>query len=298
MNSPENLNPPVFISASQSSHISIGQPSSCHREEGQTELSTALPPILIAWNNDGAVADAGGEAHPVRERGFLIPSTQHDRGFWLLQGAFTRQQGWSSLEVRSMAVPVSFQPRYVLIKRIGDVAVSLILLGLLSPLFLLISILIRLESPGPVFFCQRRIGKDGVDFLLWKFRSMDVNAPKYAPSPTSNLDRRLTGIGRLIRRVSLDELPQLWNVLRGEMSLVGPRPEMPFLVDSYTPFERLRLAVKPGITGLWQISPARAFPIHENLQYDLHYIQHQNLFLDLSILLRTAAAVIRGVGAV
>jgi lipopolysaccharide/colanic/teichoic acid biosynthesis glycosyltransferase len=185
-----------------------------------------------------------------------------------------------------------------LIKRIGDIAASLILLGLLSPLFLLISILIRLESPGPVFFRQHRIGKDGTDFILWKFRSMRVDAPRYAPSPTSTQDQRLTGIGRLLRRVSLDELPQLWNVLNGEMSLVGPRPEMPFIVECYTPFERLRLAVKPGITGLWQISPARAFPIHENLQYDLHYIQHQNLFLDLSILLSTVAAVIRGVGAI
>jgi lipopolysaccharide/colanic/teichoic acid biosynthesis glycosyltransferase len=127
---------------------------------------------------------------------------------------------------------------------------------------------------------------------------MRIDAPKYAPSPTSDRDCRLTRIGRLIRRISIDELPQLINVLKGEMSLVGPRPEMPFIVDRYTPLERGRLAVKPGITGLWQVSPARALPIHENLQYDLHYIFHQSLMLDGAILLRTLAAVIRGVGAV
>jgi lipopolysaccharide/colanic/teichoic acid biosynthesis glycosyltransferase len=108
----------------------------------------------------------------------------------------------------------------------------------------------------------------------------------------------LTRVGRLIRRMSLDELPQLMNVLKGEMSLVGPRPEMPFIVDGYGDLERKRLAVRPGITGLWQISPARAFPIHENIQFDLHYIRHQNLVLDCAILVRTIAAVIDGVGAI
>jgi lipopolysaccharide/colanic/teichoic acid biosynthesis glycosyltransferase len=98
--------------------------------------------------------------------------------------------------------------------------------------------------------------------------------------------------------MSLDEIPQLINVLRGEMSLVGPRPEMPFIVDRYHPMECERLAARPGITGLWQISPARAFPIHENLHYDLHYIRNQNFFLDCAIVLRTIAAVIHGVGAI
>lgn len=127
---------------------------------------------------------------------------------------------------------------------------------------------------------------------------MRVDAPKHAPSPTSDLDWRLTRIGRFIRCISIDELPQLINALKGDMSLVGPRPEMPFIVERYTPLERERLAVKPGVTGLWQVSPARALPIHENLHYDLYYIFHQSLKLDGAILLRTIAAVIRGVGAV
>jgi lipopolysaccharide/colanic/teichoic acid biosynthesis glycosyltransferase len=168
----------------------------------------------------------------------------------------------------------------------------------LVPLFALIAIVIKLDSPGPVFFRHYRVGKDGNKFILWKFRSMKVDVSKYAVSPQSTTDTRLTRIGRLIRRLSIDELPQLINVLKGEMSLVGPRPEMPFIVELYRSAEYERSTVKPGITGLWQISPARAFPIHETLQYDLYYIRNQNFWLDCAILLRTIAAVIHGVGAV
>jgi lipopolysaccharide/colanic/teichoic acid biosynthesis glycosyltransferase len=127
---------------------------------------------------------------------------------------------------------------------------------------------------------------------------MRSDVPEYETSPRSSVDGRLTRVGRLIRRLSFDEMPQLINVLRGEMSLVGPRPEMPFIVARYHPIECERLFARPGITGLWQISPARALPIHENLQYDLHYIWNQNFFLDCAIILRTITAVIRGVGAI
>jgi lipopolysaccharide/colanic/teichoic acid biosynthesis glycosyltransferase len=171
-------------------------------------------------------------------------------------------------------------------------------LAILFPLFIVIAAAITVDSPGPIFFRHDRVGKYGKAFVLWKFRSMRTDVPKYEASPRSVVDGRLTRIGRLIRRLSIDELPQLINVLRGEMSLVGPRPEMPFIVAQYHPVECERLNAKPGITGLWQISPARAFPIHENLQYDLHYIRNQNLFLDCAIIVRTITAVIRGVGAV
>jgi lipopolysaccharide/colanic/teichoic acid biosynthesis glycosyltransferase len=127
---------------------------------------------------------------------------------------------------------------------------------------------------------------------------MRTDVPEYEASPRSGVDDRLTRVGRLIRRLSVDEMPQLVNVLKGDMSLVGPRPEMPFIVARYYSAHRERLVARPGITGLWQISPARAFPIHENLQYDLHYIRNQNLFLDCAIILRTVTAVFRGVGAV
>jgi exopolysaccharide biosynthesis polyprenyl glycosylphosphotransferase len=183
------------------------------------------------------------------------------------------------------------------LKRAIDVAGSSVLLVLLSPLFLFTAILVRLDSKGPVFFRHERVGQDGRRFSLWKFRSMRVHTSAYERSPASNSDLRLTRVGRVLRRLSIDELPQLINVLRGDMSLVGPRPEMAFIVQRYGPLEQRRLKAKPGITGLWQISPARAMPIHENMEFDLFYIEHQNMFLDCAILLRTIAAVIRGLGA-
>jgi lipopolysaccharide/colanic/teichoic acid biosynthesis glycosyltransferase len=182
-------------------------------------------------------------------------------------------------------------------KRAIDLVLGVPLLILALPLFLLAAILVKVESKGPVFFRQQRIGKDGVPFFLWKFRSMRDDAPRYERSPISDTDRRLTIVGRILRRLSLDELPQLINMVKGEMSLVGPRPEMPFIVAQYGPYERQRLRSIPGITGLWQISPARAMPIHENVELDLFYIERRTTFLDIAILLRTFTAVIRGIGA-
>jgi lipopolysaccharide/colanic/teichoic acid biosynthesis glycosyltransferase len=232
----------------------------------------------------------------------LVDVERPDWGLWLLCGPVVRHDHWEHLQdPLSGAVKNDescFSRSSVLIKRICDVVGSVFLLILLFPLFLLVGVLIKLDSRGPVFFRHERVGKDGRNFVLWKFRSMRTNVPKYEASPRSAADVRLTRVGRLIRRLSMDEMPQLINVLRGEMSLVGPRPEMPFIVDRFHPAECQRTVAKPGITGLWQISPARAFPIHENLHYDLHYIRNQNLFLDCAIILRTIAAVIRGIGAV
>lgn len=184
-----------------------------------------------------------------------------------------------------------------LLKRGMDVAGSCLVLVTFAPFLAMVALLVKLDSRGPAIFRQKRIGKDGEPFELWKFRSMRADAPPYERSPASTSDPRLTTIGRVLRRLSVDELPQLINVLKGEMSLVGPRPEMPFIVDKYGALERQRLRVRPGITGLWQISPARAMPIHENVEYDLFYIEHRSIFMDCSILLRTVMAVIRGIGA-
>jgi lipopolysaccharide/colanic/teichoic acid biosynthesis glycosyltransferase len=256
--------------------------------------------LFLAWSNAASQSN-------VTMRQDAVPLSSSlwgkgwDTGLWFLDDPSVRRRGWAQLneiDLGSDSFRLLSRPGYAAAKRAIDVILSFALLILLLPLFVLIAVAVRLDSPGPAIFRQRRIGWDGEEFLLWKFRSMRTDAPKYAPSPASTLDPRLTRIGRLIRRISVDELPQLINVLRGEMSLVGPRPEMPFIVDSYSSLERKRLAVKPGITGLWQVSPARAFPIHENLQYDLHYIHHQNLMLDGAILLCTVAAVIRGIGAV
>jgi len=224
-----------------------------------------------------------------------------DLGLWLLCGDAIRQGQWEHLQETSQGtgkVQDSRMKWAPIIKRGCDIVGSIVALAVSSPLFVLIAILIKLDSPGPVFFRHHRVGKGGKTFLLWKFRSMTIDAPKYAVSPQSVTDSRLTRIGRLIRRLSIDEIPQLINVVKGEMSLVGPRPEMPFIVESYRSIEYKRFTVRPGITGLWQISPARAFPIHENLQYDFHYIQNQNVIFDCAIILRTITAVIRGIGAV
>lgn len=220
----------------------------------------------------------------------------------LLYMPFKRPTGHerTSRTVTSAESPVAgFMPRSSgdSLKRTVDLCAGSFLLVVLSPVFLIVAIAIRLESAGPALLRQRRIGRDGIPFYMWKFRSMYDGARRYAPSPTSDTDPRITRIGRLIRRFSIDETPQLLNVLAGDMSLVGPRPEMPFIVATYTSYERLRLTAKPGMTGLWQISPARAMPIHKNVHLDLFYIQHQSLFLDIAIMLRTATATIRGIGA-
>lgn len=189
--------------------------------------------------------------------------------------------------------PVKFW--YEAAKRGLDIVAALALMICTAPLCAAIAMLIRYESAGPVFFQQDRVGQNGRHFRLYKFRSMRVDAPKYAFHPTGASDPRVTRVGRWMRRTSLDELPQLLNVLRGDMSLVGPRPEMPFIVQQYNDQHRQRLQVKPGITGLWQLSADRAFLIHENIQYDLYYIHNQNFFMDLAILLHTLVFAMKGV---
>jgi exopolysaccharide biosynthesis polyprenyl glycosylphosphotransferase len=182
-------------------------------------------------------------------------------------------------------------------KRGLDIVVSLVLLLLSAPLWLIVSILIKRESPGPVLFVQPRVGRDGKLFKMCKFRTMHQHLSGDAPAPNSPYDPRITQIGRWLRRYSLDELPQLLNVLTGEMSMVGPRPEMSFIVDKYGAMERERLRAKPGITGLWQISYARQMAIHDHLDYDLYYIEHQSLLLDVVILVLTSFAIVKGTGA-
>jgi len=182
-------------------------------------------------------------------------------------------------------------------KRALDLGFSSAVLLLGSPVFMLAAFMIKRESKGPVFFVHTRIGRDGVPFQMIKFRTMHSHLSGDAPTPDSPFDPRVTRIGRYLRRYSLDELPQFINVLKGEMSIVGPRPEMPFIVDKYGPMERDRLRVKPGITGLWQISYARQEAIHDNVDYDLYYIENQSLLLDLVIIALTGIAVVKGTGA-
>ena len=186
---------------------------------------------------------------------------------------------------------------YDILKRTIDLCASLVAVVALLPLYLGIALLIKFDSPGPVFFRQQRIGLHGQEFTIYKLRTMYVDTPVQMLTPNSADDPRITRVGRFLRRTSLDELPQLLNVFKGDMSLIGPRPEMPFIVETYTEYQRHRLTVLPGITGLWQISGDRALQIHENLEYDLYYIANRSLSLDLAILFQTAFSVIRGTGA-
>lgn len=160
-----------------------------------------------------------------------------------------------------------------------------------------IALWIKRDSPGPVFFAQERVGRDGRHFRMLKYRTMQVDAEAYAVAPTSQDDPRITAAGRWLRKTSLDELPQLLNVLAGSMSMVGPRPEMPFIVAQYEEWQKRRLDVKPGITGLWQVIGRKNLPLHLNMEYDFYYIRNQSLLLDIEILLRTAPAVLKGRGA-
>lgn len=192
---------------------------------------------------------------------------------------------------------LGYRPLNAVIKRIFDVSFSTFVLLMSLPLFAIVAVAIKLDSKGPVFFRQKRVGQNGKLFTLYKFRTMYVDAPSYAHHPRDRKDPRITRVGRFLRRTSIDELPQFINVLKGEMSVVGPRPEMPFIVEEYNHLHRERLNVKPGITGLWQISADRNFPIHENIDHDLYYIENQSFLVDLIIIVRTVFVAIAGVGA-
>jgi exopolysaccharide biosynthesis polyprenyl glycosylphosphotransferase len=176
---------------------------------------------------------------------------------------------------------------YSVFKRLTDILLSSLLILLTLPVSLAAAILVKATSTGPVFFRQERTGQSGRSFIMLKFRSMYVDTPQYGRSPESSQDKRITPAGRFLRKTSLDELPQLWNVLIGEMSLVGPRPEMPYVTQTYSPLERRRLSVPQGLTGFWQLSGDRKFVIHQAIEYDLYYIENRGTFLDFAILLHT-----------
>jgi len=175
----------------------------------------------------------------------------------------------------------------LLVKRTMDIVLSLAICAFCLPIFLLIAITIKFDSSGPVIFRQTRVGKNGREFMIYKFRTMFAGAPKYDYCPQDSSDTRITRVGKYLRKTSLDELPQFFNVLRGNMSIVGPRPEMSFIVAGYNPLHRKRLWMKPGITGLWQISSDRTAEILENMDYDLYYVDNFSILLDVAILVRT-----------
>ncbi|OCT11543.1 hypothetical protein A8709_04765 [Paenibacillus pectinilyticus] len=180
------------------------------------------------------------------------------------------------------------------VKPLLDLLVGLSLLLFTSPLLLIVAIWIKIDSKGPVIFKQQRYGKNGRLFNIYKFRTMYVDVPKEGRSPISGEDPRITSVGRILRKCSIDELPQLFNILRGEMSFIGPRPEQKSIVEAeYTDWEWQRFRVTPGITGLWQISPERIYPIHDNLQHDFKYAEEISWRMDIKIIWGTVMVVIR-----
>ncbi|MCY4404710.1 MAG: sugar transferase [Candidatus Poribacteria bacterium] len=172
-------------------------------------------------------------------------------------------------------------------KYLFDFVAAFILILIFAPIMLLIALLIKLTSRGPIFFSHKRVGVNNKLFVIHKFRSLHIDTPSYSEKPDSTEDVRITPVGKWIRKTSLDELPQLFNVVKGEMSLVGPRPEMPFLAEEYESWENQRHLVRPGMTGLWQLSPRRRGSIREGIPVDLEYIEKLSLWNDFKILLRT-----------
>jgi lipopolysaccharide/colanic/teichoic acid biosynthesis glycosyltransferase len=181
------------------------------------------------------------------------------------------------------------------LNRAADVAVAGVALVVASPLLAAAAVAVRLTSRGPVLYRQTRVGLDGRDFELLKLRTMVVGAESQgAGLAVDRGDPRITPVGRILRRLSLDELPQLWNVVRGDMSVVGPRPTLRYQVERYTPRQELRLAVKPGITGWAQVHGRATLPWDERIELDVWYVEHHSPSLDLKILAKTPGALFGG----
>jgi len=257
-----------------------------------------------------------------------------------LRASLTKFASWGAAMQGQSAIGIIVKQResswaYPVIKRCLDIAVSALLLVLLAPLFLLLAILIVLDSPGSPIFAQERVAsirrrdrygraREVTTFTFYKFRTMYRNAScdlhrefiaAYIRGDEEALsalqkenggeecrykmarDPRITRVGRILRKTSLDELPQLWNILKGDMSLVGPRPPLPYEVDIYEPWHLRRLETRPGLTGLWQVTARSSANFEEMVRLDIRYVENQSLWLDLKILCMTPLAVLSGKGA-
>ncbi len=198
---------------------------------------------------------------------------------------------------------------YRFTKRSADVVVAVLAAIALSPLLILVAVAIRMESDGRILFKQRRVGQMGDCFDMWKFRSMyeGADAIKVEERGDNEMDcgvtfkmkkdPRVTRVGRIIRKLSIDELPQLWNVIKGDLTLVGPRPALPSEVKAYTLYQQQRLTVKPGLTCIWQVSGRSTVPFLRQVEMDLKYIRKRTTLHDLVLLLKTIPAVLKGKGA-
>jgi len=214
---------------------------------------------------------------------------------------------------------INIDPGYLRAKRLLDVMFTLLLLIPICIVIVIVAVLIRLDSPGPIFYRQKRVGLRGVEFSIFKFRSMYVNSDdslhrnaivKYMNGQEMNGgaaaavkfqyklsdDPRVTRVGCFIRKTSIDELPQFFNVLRGEMTLVGPRPPLPYEVEYYTPYHWLRLSGKPGLTGIWEVYGRSRVDFQNMVDMDIEYLQHQSFWEDLKLIVLTVPVMIQGRG--
>lgn len=208
---------------------------------------------------------------------------------------------------------VSINANYLRLKRLLDIAFTLLIAPFVLLVGIFVALAIKLDSQGPIFFRQTRVGRNGIEFKMLKFRSMYVNSDQMAhrekimkymngqklhEDANSEMsykdvrDPRITPVGRFIRKTSLDELPQFWNVLCGEMTLVGPRPPLPYEVELYGPYERLRLMGKPGLTGTWQVYGRSRVTFQSMVEMDLEYLEKQSLWLDLKLIVLTVPVMI------
>ncbi len=293
----------------------------------EANTSLAISATNVRFPNFGSIARAAEIAKEQRidEAIFALPSASHDEMVALIA---TLQQMKIGIRVAPNIERLAFlgstiedfggqplitlrapvlDPMQRVIKRIFDLAVSTVTLVVAAPLLLLIAVAIKLTSRGPIIFRQARVGQHGRPFQIYKFRTMEMETeasavPRRADGTVAPVhkipnDPRVTPLGRWLRRLSLDELPQLFNVLRGEMSLVGPRPELPWLVDQYQPWQRRRFDVPQGMTGWWQINGRSEKLMHLHTEEDLYYIQNYSLWLDIRILFGTLRVVLSRRGA-
>jgi lipopolysaccharide/colanic/teichoic acid biosynthesis glycosyltransferase len=220
-------------------------------------------------------------------------------------------------EPSSTLATIRINPHYLRAKRLFDIAFTLLASVLIIPIGLVVALLVFCDSGGPVVFRQKRVGLNGAEFDMFKFRSMHANSDdalhrqaiekymsghvlnesKDTPYKLDN-DDRITRVGRFIRRANLDELPQFWNVLRGEMTVVGPRPPLPYEVELYSPQARLRLCGKPGLTGPWQVYGRNRVPFQEMIEIDIAYLQRQSLCEDIKLIVLTVLVMAQGDGGI
>lgn len=275
----------------------IAQAVEIIQRENIQDVIVALPSRV--WSR---ISSLMGQLHELPLRVWVAPD------YYTLALHRARVEEFAGIPLIDLRAP-ALDDHQRMLKRVFDLVLTLITLPIFLPVMGILVLWIKLDSPGPVIFRQMRVGENGRLFEMFKFRTMICGAEEmrdvieyvdeqgFVHQDKTKPDPRVTRAGKILRRTSLDELPQLFNILRGEMSLVGPRPEMPYLVEQYQPWQRRRFAVPQGLTGWWQINGRSDKPMLQNTEDDLYYVQHYSLWLDIVILFKTLMVVLKRKGA-